>query len=250
MKMLKLSLGYFLVIILFISNNAFANVVISSTRIIYDASKKEATIQTENLREKPSLVQVWIDDGDASVAAKNSASPFVITPPLIRLEPNAGQMFRIIYIPNQINLPQDKESVFYFNLLDIPPSPDEKNGDEVGESYLQFAYRSRIKLFYRPAALPDNVFDSVKKLSWELNKNDGKIILNAKNDSSYHISFATIKLDYNGQEYDVQSEMLPPKESMSFHIKNFPENVDIKNVKINFSYVNDYGALIKDSYSF
>ena len=43
-------------------------------------------------------------------------------------------------------LPQDRESVYYFNLREIPPRTDKANT-------LQIALQTRIKLFYRPAAI-------------------------------------------------------------------------------------------------
>jgi P pilus assembly chaperone PapD len=44
------------------------------------------------------------------------------------------------------SLPQDRESIFYFNLREIPPKSSKANT-------LQIALQTRIKLFYRPAAL-------------------------------------------------------------------------------------------------
>ncbi|MBF4180780.1 fimbrial biogenesis chaperone, partial [Lelliottia nimipressuralis] len=45
-------------------------------------------------------------------------------------------------------LPQDKESLFWVNVLAIPPASDKKNT-------LQFSVNTRIKLIYRPAGLVD-----------------------------------------------------------------------------------------------
>ncbi len=43
-------------------------------------------------------------------------------------------------------LPQDRESLFYFNLREIPPRSDKPNS-------LQLALQTRIKFFYRPQSL-------------------------------------------------------------------------------------------------
>lgn len=43
-------------------------------------------------------------------------------------------------------MPQDRESLFYLNVREIPPKPDKPN-------VLQLAMQSRIKLFYRPSAI-------------------------------------------------------------------------------------------------
>lgn len=49
-------------------------------------------------------------------------------------------------LPDIAKLPQDRESVFYFNLREIPPKSSQPN-------VLQIALQTRIKLFYRPKAL-------------------------------------------------------------------------------------------------
>lgn len=228
-------------------NNAYANVILYSTRVVYSAEKKEATIRTENSSDTPSLVQVWVDDGDASVSAQESSAPFVVTPPLIRLEPNAGQTFRIIYIPNKENTPKDKESVFYFNLMDIPPVP---TGEEASTgSYLQFAYRSRIKLFYRPAGLSGTAFDAPKKMKWEvLEQGGGDIYLEGLNESDYHISFSSVKIEYQGKEYDVDVDMVSPKSSQQWKVKNLPAHFSHGDIKVNYSYISDYGSLVSGDY--
>ncbi|MCT4899205.1 fimbria/pilus periplasmic chaperone, partial [Pseudomonas aeruginosa] len=43
-------------------------------------------------------------------------------------------------------LPQDRESVFYFNLREIPPKSTKTN-------VMQLALQTQIKLFYRPKAI-------------------------------------------------------------------------------------------------
>ncbi len=48
-------------------------------------------------------------------------------------------------------LPKDRESVFWFNVLEVPPKPDAAT--VANQSLLQLAFRTRIKLFYRPEAL-------------------------------------------------------------------------------------------------
>ncbi len=96
---------------------------------------------------RPSLTQVWVDDGRVQNQPEKDAAPFIVLPPIVRIEPGKGQSWRLVF--NGSRLPQDRESLFWFNLLDIPPEP--KNGKT--DNYLQLAIRSRIKLFYRPAGV-------------------------------------------------------------------------------------------------
>lgn len=127
--------------------SADASMVIDGTRIIFPGDKKEIAVRATNMGETPSLTQVWVDDGRVQNQPEKDAAPFIVLPPIVRIEPGKGQSWRLVF--NGSRLPQDRESLFWFNLLDIPPEP--KNGKT--DNYLQLAIRSRIKLFYRPAGV-------------------------------------------------------------------------------------------------
>lgn len=63
-----------------------------------------------------------------------------------RLEPGKNSQVKVQALPAAKSLPQDRESVYYFNLREIPPRSDKTNT-------LQIALQTRIKLFYRPASI-------------------------------------------------------------------------------------------------
>jgi len=53
---------------------------LSATRVIYDGSKKEASLTVQNKsKTEEFLIQSWVDD-----AAGSKKTPFIITPPLFR----------------------------------------------------------------------------------------------------------------------------------------------------------------------
>lgn len=126
--------------------SADASMVIDGTRIIFSGDKKRSP-SGPPIWGDPSLTQVWVDDGRVQNQPEKDAAPFIVLPPIVRIEPGKGQSWRLVF--NGSRLPQDRESLFWFNLLDIPPEP--KNGKT--DNYLQLAIRSRIKLFYRPAGV-------------------------------------------------------------------------------------------------
>ena len=66
---------------------AMAGIVISGTRVIYPAQSREITVQVQNVGDGPSLVQAWIDSGDPEQTAESTDAPFVLTPPIGRVEP-------------------------------------------------------------------------------------------------------------------------------------------------------------------
>ncbi|MGS3136522.1 fimbria/pilus periplasmic chaperone, partial [Escherichia coli] len=67
-----------------ISQSARASGVgLSSTRVIYDGNKKEASLTVQNKNKSEEFrIQSWVDD-----ATGGKKTPFIITPPLFKLEP-------------------------------------------------------------------------------------------------------------------------------------------------------------------
>ena len=72
-------------------------VALSTTRVIYDGGKKEASLTVENHNKNEEfLIQSWIDDVNG-----NKKTPFIITPPLFKLDPdkNTSYVSSILKIP-------------------------------------------------------------------------------------------------------------------------------------------------------
>ena len=106
---------------------AHAGVVIGGTRVVYDARAPEVTLKLDNRNQHPSLVQVWIDAGDSGIAPDDAEVPFVVMPPVFRMEPGRSQMVRIRQLDPA--LPADRESLFWINELEVAPKPDAQQGD-------------------------------------------------------------------------------------------------------------------------
>ena len=122
---------------------AQANVVITGTRVIYPADQKSINIQLSNVGDSPALVQAWLDKDNIKSNPNTESVPFVIAPPVTRVEAHSGQTLRVSFTGTE-NLPQDRESIFYFNLLDIPPKPSAESL-QANPNYLQLAIRSRLR---------------------------------------------------------------------------------------------------------
>ena len=65
---------------------ANAEIIIHGTRAVYPSDAREITLQLSNDGKSPSLVQVWIDEGDPKSTPDQSKAPFIITPPISRVE--------------------------------------------------------------------------------------------------------------------------------------------------------------------
>ncbi|WP_433587801.1 fimbria/pilus periplasmic chaperone [Providencia alcalifaciens] len=123
-----------------------AAVSIDRTRVIFDGGQKSISLNvTNNNKQLPYLAQGWIENAEG----QKVASPLVVLPPVQRIEPGKSSQVKIEALPAISALPQDRESLFFFNLREIPPKSDKPNT-------LQIALQTRVKLFYRPKAIiPD-----------------------------------------------------------------------------------------------
>lgn len=188
---------------------ATAAVSLQGTRIVHDAAKgRDASVAVTNRGDRPALVQAWLDDGNSQARPENVRTPFVLTPAAPRaVKPHQGQAYRITYAPRPTDtpLPADRESVFYFNLLDIPPAP----ADTAGSNLLQFAVRTRIKLFHRPAGLVGRPHEAAAALHWA---NGPAATVQVHNPTAFHVTLAHITTPA-GQE--LKAEMIPPQGTLS-----------------------------------
>lgn len=138
------SLSMFFCLAALVSTTANSAVTLDRTRIIFPGSEKSinVTISNDN-QDEAYLAQSWVEDLQGNKLTKGA---ILATPPLQRVEPNSNSLVRLSLTPELSKLPQDTESVFYFNLREVPPKPTDGNT-------LQIALQSRVKLFYRPASI-------------------------------------------------------------------------------------------------
>ena len=74
-----------------------ASVIINSTRVVYPQNDKEVTVRLESKNQAPVLVQTWLDNGDEQSTPQVGGIPFVVTPPIFRMEPGKQQVVRVAY---------------------------------------------------------------------------------------------------------------------------------------------------------
>ncbi|MBB1200319.1 molecular chaperone [Enterobacteriaceae bacterium 89] len=157
-----------------------ASVVINSTRVIYSQGAKVVNVQLVNKSTAAHLIQSWIDNGNPEISPEKIEVPFSVSPAVVQIASHEGQILKIMQ--REANaLPEDRESVFWLNVLDVPPVPEVS---EDKANYLQVALRSRIKLFYRPGALKLKAEDIDEHLSVRV-KNGSRCI---NNDSPYYVT--------------------------------------------------------------
>lgn len=210
---------------LLITSAAHAGITIGGTRVVYPENKKESSIGIANPDNLDYLVQSWVETEDNA----REKAPFLITPPLFRLDAKQDNVLRIIRTGG--NLPADRESLFWLNIKSIPSSARNENTNT-----LQIAIKTRIKLLYRPASITGKPEDATTQLTWHTQGNQ----LIVENPTPFYMNFQEIKLD--GKKVD-KATYAKPKAETHFSV---PGNITARSVS--WKIINDYGG-ISQSYN-
>ncbi|EFC55635.1 fimbrial biogenesis chaperone [Enterobacter cancerogenus] len=214
--------GYLLSTLLLVAATAHAGVIINGTRLIYQGGKKESSIGISNPDATDYLVQSWADSGGKNLAK----APFLITPPLFRLDAKEDNVLRVVRTGG--NLPEDRESLFWLNIKAIPSSKRVE-----GVNTLQIAINTRIKLLYRPESVKGKPEDVADKLEWHREGND--LVVN--NPTPFYMNFQSVTL--NGHKIDKAGWAVPETQT---HIA-LPAHTGGSNVT--WSIITDYGSISK-----
>lgn len=159
---------------------AQAGIVMGGTRVIYQEGKREAAISVTNAdTHTPYLVQSWVENYAENDKAR---VPFIVTPPLFRLDPEQNNVLRINFIG--ASLPRDRESVFWLNVKSIAPTPQ----GEVNK--LQVNIKSKFKIFYRPNNLAGDPAKAWQQLKFS--QSGGR--LTVINPTPYFVSFYAVEV--------------------------------------------------------
>ena len=165
-------------------------------------------------------MQSWVDSG-----GKNRAkAPFLITPPLFRLDAKEDNVLRVVRTGG--NLPEDRESLYWLNIKAIPSSKHVE-----GMNTLQIAINTRIKLLYRPSSIQGKPEDVADKLEWHREGND--LVVN--NPTPFYMNFQSVTL--NGQKVKKATWAVPKTET------HFPLPANMGGNTVAWSIITDYGSI-------
>lgn len=194
------------------------------TRIILNQSDKSVSVRlTNQSTTAPFLAQSWIEDKDN----KKSRNYITAVPPMVRLEAGEQVQVRLIPQPTLTLLPADRESLFYFNVREIPPRSEQKN-------VMQIAMQSRIKIFWRPKAV--EVKNGQVNLTGKFDISRTASGLTSKNNSPYFITVGYIGTNGKTLLPKTSSMMAEPFGLASQEIKDLPANFQV-------GFIGDYGGL-------
>jgi P pilus assembly chaperone PapD len=217
----------FIVGLLLASVSVQANIVINGTRVIYPEKNKDVVVQLINNGRDSSLVQAWIDDGDINSTPETANVPFLLSPPVVKVSGDSGQQLRITKVGAP--LVADRESIFFLNVLDIPPTPENLQGANT----LQLAIKSRIKMFYRPSGLKTTANSSIDSIELQAVAKGFNVV----NKSAYFFTLANVD-QQDKKHLLVDSVMVAPFSSAFVESKG-PVS---KNTPYTMLYIDDLGA--------
>ena len=211
-----------------LSQSANAAVGLDRTRVIFDGGKDATSVNiTNNNPQLPYLAQGWIEDEEGN----KITSPLIVLPPVQRLEPGKQSQVKVQALPAAKSLPQDRETVYYFNLREIPPRSDKSNT-------LQIALQTRIKLFYRPQAITPSQQDLSNPWQQKLTLTRDGDHYRVNNPTPYYVTLVDARSSKDGKTVEGFAPlMIAPKEALTLG----PSAKALGSTPY-LAYVNDYGG--------
>lgn len=205
------------------SLTAHASVTPDRTRLVFNESDKSISVTLRNNNEKlPYLAQSWLEDEKGN----KITSPLAVLPPVQRIDAMMNGQVKIQALPDIHTLPSDRESLFYYNVREIPPKSGKANT-------LQIALQTRIKLFWRPKALENVSMKNPWQHKVTLTRSGQEFTVN--NPTPYFVVISNASAQKNGNPAAGFSPLvISPKTSV-------PLKVKMDSVPV-LTYVNDYGA--------
>lgn len=215
------------IVLLALSLTSQAAIQPDRTRIIFNGNEKASSLKIENQsKQLPYLAYSWIEDEKG-----NKDDTFLVAlPPIQRLYPSAISQVRIVKQDKARSLPQDRETLFYFNVREIPPAPENKGSNAI----VQMALQSRLKLFWRPAALKKKPGTEVE-LQLKVSQQGNTLLVN--NPTAYYITLAFFGKDSKSQLSGFSSKMIAPFSSVTLNAGGYNGNA------FALGYMDDYGGL-------
>lgn len=207
------------------SSQSYAAIAMDRTRVIFNGDQKALSINISNQNQQlPYLAQSWIEDEHGS----KTESSLTILPPVQRVEPGAKSQVKIQTLAGANLLPQDRETLFYFNLREIPPRSDKAN-------VLQLALQTRVKLFYRPASIIPKQSDVASTWQNDLTLTQKGNDYQVTNPSPYYVTLVDARAKGAASAGKFKPVMVPPKGTAMLGAGDLGATPLL-------TYINDYGG--------
>lgn len=214
---------------------ADGGISVGQTRVIFSDKQNSAKVTLKNHSDRVYLINSRVlrtPDGRDD-ATQASTVPFLITPPLFRLESGARNAVLVVR-NNTTALPADRESVFYLSFLAIPAvsQPADEGLDGGMQPRVSVGIRTVIKLFYRPSALGLAVDAAPEKLVFTRNG----ALLHVDNPTPYYQTLANLTVGGQAVDIRAQGAMIAPFSQGDYRTTGAGKAVS-------WAVIDDYGGL-------
>lgn len=170
-------------------NQKMFSLRLGATRVIYNINSPGASLSVQNVQDYPMLVQSEVFAED-----KKSTAPFIVTPPLFRLDAQQSSRLRIVRTEAGEG---DRETLQWLCVKGIPPKEDDKWA-ESHESKInntlslqvRISISNCVKLFVRPEVIKGNSEDMAGQVKWQV---AGKQ-LKGTNQTPFYINLSELKI--------------------------------------------------------
>ncbi|WP_110915607.1 fimbria/pilus periplasmic chaperone [Enterobacter roggenkampii] len=224
-QIIKMSVMQALLLVATLAPSAQAAISLDRTRVIFDGNQKSVSLNINNQNEQfPYLAQSWIEDDKGNKVQ----GPLTVLPPIQRLEPGKSSQVKIQGLPIINTLPQDRETLFYFNLREIPPKSNKPNS-------LQIALQTRVKLFYRPGAIAIDSNKAAPQEKITLRRQGDRYVVD--NPTAYYVTIVDGKPNGGVSARGFTPLMVAPKSHGELSV-----SASALGSKPELIYVNDYGG--------
>ncbi|WP_421356698.1 fimbria/pilus periplasmic chaperone [Pseudocitrobacter faecalis] len=207
---------------------AHGALTVDRSRLIYNEGEQSVSLNVTNRNERePYLAQGWMENEKE----EKLTGLLMVLPPVQRVEAGAKTLVRLQALPDLYDLPKDRESVFYFNLREIPPKSEKPN-------VLTLAMQTRLKVFFRPKSIKvdemADVVPGIEKLT--LTKQGESYLIN--NPTPYHFSFVEARTSIQGKGIEnFEPIMVAPDDTIALPVSSIALGHSPVLV-----FVNDYGS--------
>lgn len=208
-----------------VKNTKVFKLELGATRLIYHPGERGVLLSVNNQQNFPVLVQSRVFNEDRATQA-----PFMVTPPLFRLDPNQRNTLRVISTGSPVS---GKESLYWLCVTGIPPKSDDvwanDNIPQHAQVNMEISTHMCIKLITRPTDIKGNMMQAAETLQWSREGN----AIKTKNNSPYYINL--LSLSVGGKTVE-ELDYIPPFAERTFNLNGKPEGA------VNWTVITDAGG--------
>jgi len=216
-----------------------AQVAIPATRVVFTARQQSVSVPVVNKGGHSVLIQAWVAGSSPDQPPEESTAPFVLAPPLLKLEPGRSKPVRIQKIAQQA--PKDAvEHLYWLNVLAIPARQGQgEHGQQAEQGQLELAVRSVYKLFYRPDGV-GKPNDPPGSLRIRVSHGEQRQ-LELANASAFHLNLGHVFVrQADGSEHELDNPMVPPHGAATIAL---PDSLNGTLTSVRFAWIDDNGNL-------